>query len=515
MKPYRIVTLLLCLAMILPCLAACGGGGEEETRKSIVVNEDSPLAQWAAEQQIDFGGENIVISLSRHTSAQITDLSTQFIEGPDKITSDSVQNKVMERNEAVATTIGINPRYVYTNLAFDDVKADVEQKIMTPGKDTPDLYIDQVYGMLRAQYAGYFHNAIRTSDTDKSYIDLANGGWYTEYMEAFNFGSDERLYMLAGDYFMDVLRFMNLMSCNLSLFEELFTKQGGTKLLYDSVRQGAWTYDLLTEWCEAAFKDEGTTKGKADENDRLGMLSTHGGPPVLGFLPSMGISMYEIKADGSYAAYPGTDKRSLDAVQATKDILYNSTGVFFNTDGANDTMRATFVRGKALFMTGTLLCQLESEEFRSMQSDKCVLPYPKLYENDTRYYVSSHDNARVGAILVSSTKRSAVTAWLQAMALTSEEVRETYYEGALKFKYGADAGTTRLLDTIYESICAPYWIHCNAIPQMVGVTITKHPTDGQTVTGSPNNTYASDYAASRNALTEAIRLYMKEFNNLK
>ena len=336
-------------------------------------------------------------------------------------------------------------------------------------------------------------------------------------MSAFNFGSSERLYLLAGDYFMDVLRFMNLMSCNLSLFQELFNKEGGTNLLYSSVRGGTWTYETLTEWCEAAFRDDGTVKGKADPEDRLGLLSTHNGPPIQGFLPSMNISMYEVKSNGSYAAYAGTDKRSLDAIQATKDLLFNTTGVFYSLDASlsQPAMRATFVRGKALFMTGTLLCQLESEEFRSMQSDKCVLPYPKLYETDTRYYVSSHDNARVGAILVSSQKRSAVTAWLQAMALTSEAVREEYYEGALKFKYGADAGTTKLLDTTYDSICAPHWIHCDAIPDMVGITLEKHPTHADNVTASANNTYSSDYASCRDVLIEALRLYMKEFNSLK
>ena len=512
----RMLALLLLLALCLPVLASCGGG-EEESRGlvSSVAPPDSAIAQWAAEEQLDFGGESIVISLSRFTSTQITDISTQFIEGPDKITSDSVQNKVLERNEIVSSTVGINPRYVHTNIGYSEIKADIERKVMTPGKDTPDLYIDQVHGMIRAQYAGYLHNAIRTSEGDKSYIDTKSEGWYDEYMSAFNFGSSERLYLLAGDYFMDVLRFMNLMSCNLSMFDEIFTKQGGAKLLYNAVRQGTWTYDLLTEWCEIAFKDDGKQKGKADDGDRLGLIAMHNGPPVWGFLPSMGIAAYEIKEDGSYGVFAGTDKRSLDAVQTMKDLLYQSTGVYFDTGSDNSLMRSTFVQGRALFMVGTLLCQLESEEFRSMQSDKCVLPYPKLYDTDTRYYVTSHDNARVGAILVSSTKRSAVTAWLQGMALTSEAVREEYYEGALKFKYGADASTAHMLDSIYDSICAPYWIHCDAIPTVVGLTLDNAPTNAQRLTGSANNTYSSDYASCRNALAEAIRLYMIGFNQLK
>ncbi len=514
----RLLPLLFVLLALL-VLTACGGDGEEETkRQSALLGEDDEFAAWVTDNEIDFGGEEIVISLSKYTSSIILNQSTQYIEGPDKVSSDPVMTKIMERNERISNALGIKPRYVYTNKDYEGITPDIEQKVLNEHKDNPDLYIDQAYGLVRAQIKGLLKN-VYGSENEKSYVDFSSEGWYNDYMSAFNFGSSDKLYMLAGDYFMDVLRFTNTFGCNLSLFDDIFPQDGGRQHLYRTVstgdgKAGGFTYDVLTAWCEAAHQDNDRS-GTYTDGDRLGLHSHSAGPSAMGYIPSCDVSLYNVDENGTFSVFEGTDKRSNDAINTVRKLLLNSTGVYYNGN-AKDAHESVsiFTNKGSLFISGMLLFYLENEEFRQMEDDKCVIPYPKLYESDTQYVTTTHDNARMGAVLVSSKKLTEVTAWTQAMALTSGKVRESYYEGALKFKYGTDAGTTRMLDIVYNTISAPYWIICTAIPKHGNYKVT-NPIAHDVFLAKNTNTYVSDYQSARTPLRNALSAYMTEFNKLK
>lgn len=510
---------LLCILLALLALAACSDGTEEETRRqSALLGEDDEFSEWVTENNLDFGGSEIVISLAKYTSGIILNQSTQYIEGPDKISSDPVMTKILQRNERISSALGIGPRYVYTNVDYVGIIPDIEQKVLTPGKDTPDLYIDQAYGLVRSQIKGHLQN-VYGSESEKSYVDFSSEGWYTDYMSAFNFGSQDKLYMLAGDYFMDVLRFTNTLGCNLSLFDDIFPQEGGRQYLYRTVsagdgKAGGFTYDTLTAWCEASHKDTDQS-GSYTRGDRLGLYSHSVGPSAMGFIPTCDVSLYGVSESGDFSVFEGTDKRSLDAISTVRKLLLNTKGVYYHGD-AKDAFESVevFTAKEALFISGMLLFYLENEEFRQMEDDKCVIPYPKLYESDTEYVTTTHDNARMGAVLVSSEKLTEVSAWVQAMALTSGEVREAYYQGALKFKYGTDAGTTRMLDTVYNSISAPYWIICTAIPEHGNYDV-ENPIAHWVFLTKNTNTYVSDYESARTPLRNALAAYVTEFNQLK
>ena len=515
-KRIRILCLILALVMVLPMLFACGDGEEEETKKPTgpaISNKEDPLAEFA--KDLDFGGEEIVINLSKYTNDQITTESLQFIQGPDKTTTDTVLNKIYNRNNHVSDSIGVEARYVYTNLAYNQIMPDIQQKVVTPGKDTPDLYIDQLYGISRAQMAGYLLNVL--SEHETSHINFDEGGWYNDYMKAFNLHSDEKLYLLAGDYTMDVIRFLNLMSCNLSLFQELFYKDGGDDLLYDAVTDGEWSYDLLMEWSEVAYRDTPGTDPGPDKNDQLGLFTSyHGGqgPIAMGWLPSANVSLFDVSAQGKFSV-PATHERAFNVIEKLIKVLHHTTGVYVpqgtDADSATTDARTAFVNGTSLFTTGVLLYMMETSEYQNMEDEKCVLPYPKYDPKTDDYYVTTHDCARVGGVLKVTQKFEETSAWLQAMALTSTDVLDEYYNAALKFKYGSNADTTKILDIIYDSICAPYWY----APINDASTNFTSPLDSFTALGSETNNFTSNYASVKGILQSNLEDYVSRFNALQ
>ncbi len=517
-KSVRIICLLLSLLMVLPTLAACSGDDSGNNK-----NNNNGQRPDTGDDENNFenlgyyDGEEIVISLSKYTSSEITMESYQYIQGPDQMTADSVQNKIYDRNVDVADAIGVEPRYVYTNLGYSEVMADVQNKVLAPSKNTPDLYIDQVYGMIRAQQSGFLMNVLK----DGTNVDLTAKGWYTDYMDAYNFGSDTKLYLLAGDYFMDVIRFLNTVAVNLTMFQNLYPKQGGTKLLYDTVEQGNWTIDQMMTWCEDAFQDTGKVSGKADEDDRLGLISYNGGPAAMGWIPSVNVCAFNVDANGQYSVHTKTDERAVKVIDKLLALMGGTTGVLFAMSAPTNTanaVREIFIDGTALFTSGVLLSYLETTEYLNMEDDKCVIPFPKLEASD-KYYVTAHDNARVGSILICTEKFKETTAWLQAMALTSTDVLDEYYNVALKFKYGTDLGTTKMLDIIYDSICASHWITATAIITTGGVTSSNN--------GSPlgfwysgvsslpaSNTYVSLYTSVKSQYGTALNAFEKTFDDL-
>ncbi len=515
MKKTRIIAFLLALLMTLPLLAACGGGGDEKPTKpsgSAILDDDDPLKEFS--EDLDFGGEEVVISLSKFTSPQITSESFLFIQGPDKVTTDTVLNKIYDRNILIADSVGVEPIYVFTNLGWDKIMPDIQQKTMSPGKNTPDLYIDQVVGMLRAQMAGLLVNVLSESET--SHINFEEGGWYNDYMKAFNFSSDEKQYLLAGDYFMDVIRFLNTMGCNLDLFTQLFYQQNGTDLLYKTVLEGNWTLDTLMEWSEIAHSDKtGTKPGENDEKDQLGLLALSlPGPGSYGWYPSVDVNLYSVDKDGSFYV-PATNPRAVTAIDKMIKMAHQTNGALFDSKMDANGVRSIFINGTVLFTSGVLLCDLETDEFQNMEDDKCVIPYPKLEATDP-YLTTTHDNARVGGILKTTQHYEALSAWLQAAALTSTDILNEYYNVSLKFKYGTNINTTKMLDIIYDSICAPYWITTTAITD-INMPVQNSPLHFENTIKTVTNTFTSGYSAIANKgglLESSLKDFMKTFNAL-
>ena len=150
-----------------------------------------------------------------------------------------------------------------------------------------------------------------------------------------------------------------------------------------------------------------------------------------------------------------------------------------------------------------------------MENNKCVLPYPKAFENDD-YNVITHDNARVGAILKTSTNFEAMTAWIQASTLLSEEIFDLYYNEALKYKYGTEFGSAIMMDIIYEHIGQPYNIIEWAVLDVANIPIDsyKRPTWYLHVTEEKTNTYFSKWESTRAQYLEAFDIYYQKFEAL-
>ena len=516
MKKVKWLCLLSLLALCLGVLLACGDGdGGSATINSDIVKG----THWEGVDQ--FEGEKIKISLSveQYNNKSTIPSSDRYIRGSDTAEEDGVQNLVFNRNKNVRDMLGIEIEYQEVKHQYAAVNSYIDELVMAATDETPDVFIDDVFGSIRSAMNGNLRNVLEVdkSEGENYFVKFGmtdENGWYEDYMNGLTFNPAVK-YILAGDYFIDVLREAHVLFINIDRYEESTGSE--IEILYEEIKQGLWTYDYLTELVDGFWSPaSGNNTGKALLDDDL-----------IGF------------AIDSIAVYPflyGSNDNSLyiKTPQGGYDVLYEnqtyftfanqifnmltSQGVYqTNEDGQGTDKRTStlFANGNVLIAEGMWLSDLESPEVRGMKDRKGVIVYPK-QTGGSSYNTYIHDIAEVGSIAMSTQKFSACTAYLQCVNENSDEMITKYTEYALKFKYNKDAATAEMIDLIYDTIGSPFeGIMGTLAFDLVAVSGDGTNTPKNALVGSVrslNNTFVNTYQTSYNVYVAGIAELVSRFN---
>ena len=437
-KHVRIVSLLLA-ALLLG--ASCSEGAAEETGTApstpIVQNGEPEKTEPETEpdflEGVRYDGETFSIMTSDTTIS-----SNYLIEGSGELNGDNVNDAVFERNLAAEDRLGVKFTYTQTNRNWDTVAAQVTQLIQA-GEDSYDLIIEDQRGMSTASIAHCFADAAQLSN-----VDFGENCWWSDYMR--NLSVDYKsIYLLVGDYFMDVLNHSHALLYNRDMFR---TKFGDPDDLYHEVDMGEWTYDRWIELVDQSFVDE-NGDGKADKHDTYGMIVGGIGGSTFPFTYGSDVPFISRDENG-YPTLTMYCDRLLLLYEKIYGIFYSEgTRTNYAENGAD--LHAKFMENGALFISGTQLGDFGT--FRDMESDIGLIPYPKLDESQARYITVVHDTAEVGAIPTTARNPEMTGAVCQILCrLTHESVLPTYYEMSLKIKYARDDFTSSMIDLIHDGI---------------------------------------------------------------
>ena len=143
-RSMRFLALALALVLSLGLLASCNGGGGGNTQ----TGDRGEDGDWS---DVDFGGKILKISVSANQPNETTMPECSiYTKGPDKTSSDNVQQKVYERNREVAKDLNLTVEYSTTNLPYGEISADVEKLVQS--QSAPDIYINDVCAMVAVGY---------------------------------------------------------------------------------------------------------------------------------------------------------------------------------------------------------------------------------------------------------------------------------------------------------------------------------------------------------------------------
>ena len=510
-KTLRILSLVLVLVMMVSALAACGGEkNPAETKKPSTGNNNSGDAfdeKWA---DVNFDGTEIILQLNNWEPTSVINAgasnSVKYIKGPDDYTTDAVQNAVFDRNNRVISKLGLDVKYNEDTYSSAGGLTAIESFVLSDLEDSPDVMQVPAYSMVRAAIKGLLYNAL--TDEEENYFDITDeNGWYTDIMFE-NTLDESKVFMLAGDYFIDLLRCAYSVFVNIDMYEDLFTSEGGVETLYQMVADGDWTYDELMNHADAAYVDRAPI-GTVDEGDSFG-IAAGAWWYYRTFFSTSGLDIFEETEDGKIAYVQDISEihTFVDKLveMLSRDAFLNPHA-YANNDQGPFEVTALFTSGGTLFALDQFVLNLEGTNIRSMEQKVGVVPFPK-YNVDEEYGALVSDNGNMGGILYNSDKFTESSALLQLMCEESNKGKGSviyeYYDVTLKYKYSADAGQIQMLEIIRDGLCMPksftfdnYFAQDVAGVSTYGSVIKKSTNNG-------TNTFASDWASQVGAVQQAL-----------
>lgn len=475
----RLISLLLVLVMLclsVGMMVSCGGTPTPDPDPNPnpgpnPIPDPDPIAdKWDDVNFADRKGNplELTMQLSEYSDGEMTTGAIKYMQGPGEEVPDSVQNLVYQRNLLAEDRLGVHMNYVYLNKGWSYIKGEI---VLTErnGVDTPDLYCDMVYDMMGASIEnGVFKNLYRYnlentqgySDDyyEGGYFDFQDiNGFYVDYMEDLSL-TENKQFLMAGDYFLDVIRALLLLPFNIDLYTALVDPSDANAYgLYEVVCEYNWTWDYLKGMCNIY------SGGEESLDQTLVMAIAHGGLSSVALVYSTQLDIYTAQTDkdGNVTGYVMNAKcPDLGTLfQKIKDLV-DTNGIYTdslvlpeaNREGINKCNTA-FKNGTVLFATPTMMGALEEDVFQDMTDDMGVLPLPKLYEGTSTSYCSIINGVgKVGALGYHSENSEAMSAYVQYITENSLSVLEAYYDDAMKNRYTNDAGSKDMLDLIYDSI---------------------------------------------------------------
>lgn len=400
-----------------------------------------------------------------------------------------IDTMVLERNEAALDATNVHVRYQY----WDDIPTYGHGKcadhIFTNTQsnatgDVPDMYCNFSYDMVYASVKGSFSNLRSTQHNydganffafnDPDYNELVdNEGFMYDYMCSTTLNYD-KMYILASDYFTDLIRAFFIVPVNKALLESVGSDITGDldgdgtftiEDFYQEVKQKKWTYNKVIEYSAAIYQAGDGNTGGESINDRLGFAISSGGVACSGLLYSTNITVINKEpndAGGFTYTYPAESPEIIEMFTNAKTLVeskgvyvagaYSATDAQKKEEAVHGTkhllaIRKRFCESMILFGDIMMVGALEYDSYQALNDEGAdgfgVVPVPLYHEvamdDPENYLTSIHNVGRSGAIAANTRKFAECTAFLNYQSTHSTEILNEYYDYNLQ--YGATDGS--------------------------------------------------------------------------
>ena len=434
----KLISVLLIVAMLATLIACAsqdeGGGGdtpggETKAGETTVAPDDAPKGLAAAGLPSEkFDGETFTF-----LSASTADWAWWRVD-TDEISGEVLNDAIYNRNKKIEEVYGVT---------IEVTKSDNFQNDVQNAVNANETVYTSAFGPMNAQLtlgqSGYLKNLY-----DAKYIDLEKEWWdesLTDGLTLFN-----KLYFACGD----ISPAMNLRVYSL-VFNKDLCRELGLDLPYQHVLDGTWTLEVFSKYIQDVNFDV-NGDSTMDYDDRWGYFSQNGNSYMMYF--SGGGRITENDEDGVPQLVITNEKFVNLATQAL-EISFDQTKTLMadkyvsQNGGSWSAASAWFAAGGSLMRSSVF--EPVPRDYRTMETDFGVLPYPKFDENQDRYYTLPESTGYVVSIPISAnTDFSSLI--LEALAAESTvTVTPALYDVCLNGKIIRDNESEQMLDIIFGS----------------------------------------------------------------
>lgn len=239
----------------------------------------------------------------------------------------------------------------------------------------------------------------------------------------------------------------------------LKNKLGIEEDFYQLVRDDKWTFDKLVEICSRNITADITGDNIIDEKDRWAF----GGETYNLYVHLVAAGQKITRKDGDDMPYLVAAKspeetytilgKAIEFYSDNSTVMVANVAPYTNKGFENvfeATVHKSFIEGRELFYMCGLI---HAASFRVMEDEFGILPIPKYYETQERYYHTvSQSNSTIMYIPVGSVDPDDIGLVVSAIAEQSKKyVTPAYYDVQLKYRDSRDDESGEMLDIIFAS----------------------------------------------------------------
>ena len=414
----------------------------EDTSAETKDATESETAEIETSGEADRKGKEFrILSATRAPAGMAS--SNCFLEG-EQNTAGTINEAVHERNTAVELELDVALTFSHADADKSDIQSEIKRLVMS-GTDAYDLVISELLPFASLANDGTFRNILSSEFTG---FDFENKPyWYKEYMDDLRLVNGYE-YLLAGDFFIDVLRSSHLLLFNKEMYRDHYRRDPGE--VFEWVLNYEWTYEKMNQMITDMYDDK-NRNSRRDYGDRWGLSISDLRSAKIGFIVSADPGIVSRSEDGTPRIVLGDTSRMADLTQRLSLLLFNSSCYISDVAGGNSLR--DFTEGSALLCEGHWLGSLENTALLDMKEGARVLPYPQLYASDKRYITATSNTANVGAVLLTAKDEAFISTVIQALSReTASRLIPKYYRDALKLRYDADPYTAGMIRILHDNI---------------------------------------------------------------
>jgi hypothetical protein len=248
---------------------------------------------------------------------------------------------------------------------------------------------------------------------------------------------NNKLYVVPGEFCLSILYNSYCMYFNKTLIQNY-----GVENPYRLVLDGKWTLDKLNEITKDLYQDlDGD--GVKSKGDLYG-LATNYYSAVVTYTYSSGMRIIQNNADGILENVVPNEK-VFNNFAKIYELLVNNQGTFAGDWGEDGVL---YRNNQAVFLNDLFSA---AKNFRTLEDDFGIIPYPKYDEAQDKYYTMSDGGSSMMAIPVTVKDPNKVGKIVSAMNAESwKTVIPQYYDIALKIKFTRDDESMQVLDMLLD-----------------------------------------------------------------
>lgn len=438
----------------------------------------------------DLGGEDYIVLSHDHGAAAVAWMVQDiWTEGE---TGERINDAVFQRNLLMEDRFNAKVRQ-----RLESDPQPVMRTAVTSGADE--------FAILQTTVQNQAANAVNGLTLNMSslpYLNFDKGWWDTSATRSLTVAG--KVYYAIGDSQLNAKK-----ATWGVLFNKRLTSDAGIPDLYETVKEGRWTIDLLKEYGTSIAKDVHGDGAMTWGEDVWGLGLQD--EVVLPLLLGTGEKIIDVHDDGTYDYHLDSDA-NMTALERIWNFMNTDADYILNANRHSE-IASVWVEFRKLFMADQIaffMGHLGTPTLVAgdMESDFGILPFPKVSEQQEGYYSTfQYNNAHAVSIPKSAPdpgKTAMLTEAYEMFAHTT--ILPAYYDYTLTLRAARDNQSGEMLELIFANRNLDIALAYNS-------TTNLQSTLQNAVTAS-SFTFASTEAKNKKVLNKAVEKVIKTVTEL-